>query len=119
MQTTDNGNRISGALSEVDQAKLDAASKAADSKPNTLANASLALTKSGYVAKAKPITVTLAIDGVIQETVELNAQNFSTGSVGYYGNAKISIVVDGRAVKHQMGINLTAIGSKEWPAMRQ
>ncbi len=40
---------------------------------------------------------------------------FSTGSFGWYRNGKTTVMVDGKAVSVQIGMNLTIVGSKEAP----
>lgn len=42
-------------------------------------------------------------------------RKMSTGSVGYSLADKITLVVDGEPVLFQVGINVTACGSKNWP----
>lgn len=39
-------------------------------------------------------------------------KKFSTGSVGFYTNGKVTLQIGDKMVEHQMGITLTAIGSK-------
>jgi hypothetical protein len=55
-------------------------------------------------------------------TVEINGQkltadpkSFSTGSLGWYLNTKVTVEVDGVPVQAQVGMNLTIVGSKELP----
>lgn len=59
---------------------------------------------------AKPIVASVG-----GKTVELDPRNFSTGSFGYYANGKVKLVVGGTEVTFQVGITLTAVGSKELP----
>jgi hypothetical protein len=40
-------------------------------------------------------------------------REFSTGSFGWYYNGKINIIVDGKPLSVQIGLNLTVVGSKE------
>ncbi len=47
--------------------------------------------------------------------VRLTPKEFSTNSLGWYGNDKITVEVDGVLVDIQVGINFTIIGSKELP----
>jgi hypothetical protein len=42
-------------------------------------------------------------------------KKFSTGSVGYFANGKLTMNIGGQLVKMQANVTLTAIGSKEWP----
>jgi hypothetical protein len=44
-------------------------------------------------------------------------KTFSTGSVGYYGNGKVQLMVDGVAVMCQVSVNVTVIGSGDLPAL--
>jgi hypothetical protein len=67
--------------------------------------------KNEYLGKAKS-SITVAIDGI---PVVANVKVFSTGSVGYNANGKITLpLANGEVVKYQLSLNLTAVGSKEW-----
>ena len=68
------------------------------------------LTRADFRDKAKPITV--VINNV---PLQAEVKEFSTGSLGWYLNGKMSIDVDGKLVSVQIGMNLTIIGSKELP----
>ena len=57
------------------------------------------------------IEVVVKKDGQVVQTVTLPAKSFSTGSVGYYAQAKLDI--DGDGVKHQGSFQLVKIGSKD------
>src|SRR5262249_46896059 len=54
----------------------------------------------------------LSING---QTLEAEVKEFSTGSLGWDLNNKISGEVDGVRVPAQIGLNLTLVGSKEIP----
>jgi hypothetical protein len=41
--------------------------------------------------------------------------DFSTGSLGWYLNGKILVEVDGVPVPAQIGLSITAVGSKDLP----
>ena len=60
---------------------------------------------------AKPISVTIAGSPLVADVKE-----FSTGSLGWYLNGKVSVEVNGQPVAVQIGMNLTIVGSKELPA---
>ena len=47
------------------------------------------------------------------------AREFSTGSVGFHHGDKVQIEVNGKLVTFQLGVLLTAHGSKEWPTARE
>jgi hypothetical protein len=68
------------------------------------------ITRADFRGKAKPVKV--VINGVEQDA---EVKEFSTGSLGWYLNSKISIEVDGVRVPVQIGMNLTIVGSKELP----
>ena len=68
------------------------------------------ITRAEFREKAKPITV--VINNVPQQA---EVKEFSTGSLGWYLNGKMTIDVDGKLVSVQIGMNLTIIGSKELP----
>ena len=59
---------------------------------------------------AKPIEV--VING-IPMTAEV--KEFSTGSLGWYLNGKMSVKVGEAAVTVQIGMNMTILGSKDLP----
>src|SRR5215213_1990881 len=60
--------------------------------------------------KAEPVKI--VING--QER-EAGPREFSTGSLGWYLNEKITLEVDGVKVPVQIGLSLTIVGSKELP----
>jgi hypothetical protein len=68
------------------------------------------ITRAEFRAKAKPIKV--VINGVEQHA---EVKEFSTGSLGWYLNSKVSIEIDGQYVPVQVGMNLTIVGSKDLP----
>jgi hypothetical protein len=69
------------------------------------------MTKSDYLKRVKP-TITILIDG---QPLAGNVKEFSTGSLGYNANGKVTIPLqDGDSLKYQVSMNITAIGSKEW-----
>lgn len=68
------------------------------------------ITREAFRTKAKAIAVTI-------NAVPLQAEvkEFSTGSLGWYLNGKMSIDIDGTPVSVQIGMNMTIVGSKELP----
>ncbi len=42
-----------------------------------------------------------------------DVKQFSTGSFGWYMNSKTTVMIDGKAVSVQIGMNLTVVGSKD------
>ena len=65
------------------------------------------LTKDEFVRAAKPISV--VVNGV---PMAASVKEFSTGSFGWYLNGRTVIEVAGEQVTAQIGMNLTAVGSK-------
>lgn len=49
------------------------------------------------------------------QNVIIEKKEFSTGSLGWYFNGRITVEVDGVACVCQVGTNITIIGSKELP----
>ncbi len=68
------------------------------------------ITRQQFVEKAKPVEV--VIDGSRQIAVP---KEFSTNSLGFNINGKMTIMVDGVPCECQVGLNITLIGSKELP----
>lgn len=77
-------------------------------KPNYVKTRTCPVTKEQFEEAAKPIQIT--IDGVPQ-IIPVKA-DFSSGSFGWYLNAKAVIKVGDVFVPVQMGLQLIAIGSK-------
>jgi hypothetical protein len=75
-----------------------------------MAKTNCPITRQQFHDGAKPVTVT--IDG---QTLTAPKKEFSTGSLGWYVNGKITLDVNGVAVPVQVGLNLTIVGSKELP----
>ncbi len=72
------------------------------------------ISRADFRAKAKPVTV--MINGVEQHA---EVKEFSTGSLGWYLNSKVTVEIDGVRVPVQVGMNLTIVGSKELPQDNQ
>jgi hypothetical protein len=68
------------------------------------------ISRTDFQAKAKPVAVAI---GGHQHLAEV--KEFSTGSFGWYLNAKAVLEVDGVAVPVQINANLIIVGSKEAP----
>lgn len=66
------------------------------------------ISRNDFDSKAKPLSV--VIDG---KTFSAKAKEFSTGSLGWNINDKVTIEIDGTPVTVQIGMNLTIVGSKE------
>lgn len=68
------------------------------------------VSRKKFTEEAK--AVNLVINGV---PMLVPVHNFSTGSLGWYLNGKTMIEVGGTAVPVQIGLSITAIGSKDLP----
>jgi hypothetical protein len=68
------------------------------------------ISREEFRSGAKPVKV--VIDGAEQQA---EVKEFSTGSLGWYLNGKVTIEVGGKRVPVQVGMNLTIVGSKELP----
>jgi hypothetical protein len=69
------------------------------------------ITRSKFREAAKPVRVEINGNAMMAEVKE-----FSTGSFGWYLNAKTTINVGDTPVNVQIGMNLTIVGSKDVPA---
>lgn len=68
------------------------------------------VTREEFRESAQPVKVEINGVAMLAEVKE-----FSTGSLGWYLNAKTLIDVGGKPVSVQIGLNLTIVGSKELP----
>jgi hypothetical protein len=76
--------------------------------PATKRVSPLSLTE--FMSKAQALPATIGT-----QSIALDPKQFSTGSFGYGFNGKVTIMVDGKPVTCQLGLNLTVVGSKEAP----
>jgi hypothetical protein len=68
------------------------------------------LSQAQFVNKAEPLKISINGQDLLAEV-----KAFSTGSFGWYLNGKTIVLVDGKPVSVQIGMNLTVVGSKEAP----
>ena len=68
------------------------------------------ISRAQFKQSAKPVEITIG-----SERMEVPVKEFSTGSLGWYLNKKITIDVAGQPVQVQIGLNLTIVGSKDLP----
>jgi hypothetical protein len=68
------------------------------------------VSRAEFAAKAKAVAVEIG-----GQTILADARQFSSGSLGWYANGKITIKIDGVPVQVQVGLNLIVVGSKELP----
>jgi len=73
-----------------------------------MAKSPCALSQAQFLAKAEPLKVSINGQEMLAEV-----KAFSTGSFGWYLNGKTMVMVDGKALSIQIGMNLTVVGSKE------
>jgi hypothetical protein len=69
------------------------------------------ISRGEFNQHAKPITV--VIDG---RTHIAAPKQFSTGSMGWNINGKMTVEINGKHVEVQIGLNLTLVNSKDVPA---
>jgi hypothetical protein len=67
------------------------------------------MAKSEFLTQAVALPVSIA-----DQPHAADPKRFSTGSVGWNINGKVTVMVNGQPVRCQCSMNLTAIGSKEW-----
>jgi hypothetical protein len=68
------------------------------------------ISRQEFREKAKPIRVQLDNHALVA-----NVKEFSTGSVGWFASGKMDVDVGGKLVTVQIGLTVTAVGSKELP----
>lgn len=73
-----------------------------------MAKSTCPFTKTQFLDKAEPLKVVINGQEILAEKKE-----FSTGSFGWNINSKITVVVDGKPVSVQVGMNMTVVGSKD------
>ncbi len=69
------------------------------------------ISRADFRAKAKPITVSIGGNSQMAEVKE-----FSTGSLGWYLNSRITLEIDGQHVPVLINASLVIVGSKELPS---
>jgi hypothetical protein len=69
------------------------------------------ISRKHFKEHASALTLSIAGNAVVAQVKE-----FSTGSLGWYANGKVTLEVGGEKVTVQVGITLTVVGSKELPA---
>jgi hypothetical protein len=60
----------------------------------------------------KAAKIQVVING---QTFLMDPKEFSTQSLGWNLNDKITVIIDGQQCKAQVGLNITLVGSKELP----
>jgi hypothetical protein len=68
------------------------------------------ITRNQFTTAAKPVVVNIA-----NQPLNASPKQFSTNSVGWFANGKVSLLVDGVPCMCQVSLNITVIGSKELP----
>jgi hypothetical protein len=68
------------------------------------------ITRAEFAAQARTVTVQIG-----DKTYTAVPKEFSTGSLGWNINDKITIEIGGKPVTVQIGMNLTVVGSKDLP----
>jgi hypothetical protein len=73
-----------------------------------MAKSASPVSRTQFLEKAEPVKVTINGQEIVADRRE-----FSTGSFGWYYNGKVNILVDGKPLSVQVGLNLTVVGSKD------
>ena len=68
------------------------------------------ITRAEFAAHAKPVAVKIG-----DKEYTAAPKEFSTGSLGWNINDKVTLDIGGKAVTVQIGLNLTVVGSKDLP----
>ena len=68
------------------------------------------ISRDEFKAHARPMEV--SFDGAKKFAAP---KEMSTGSLGWGINEKITVILNGKAVTLQIGLNITVVGSKELP----
>ena len=68
------------------------------------------INRADFRAKAKPVAITIGGNAQMAEVKE-----FSTGSLGWYLNARTTLEIDGQHVPVLINASLVIVGSKELP----
>lgn len=68
------------------------------------------ISRADFRAKAKPVSVTI---GNVPQMAEV--KEFSTGSLGWYVNGRITLEIEGQHVPVLINASLVIVGSKELP----
>lgn len=86
-----------------------------DSAPNAGVEPAAPAAPRGYESnrdrflRAAKVALPVSIDG---QSLFAQRKAFSTGSVGYYAQGKVALMVDGQPVLCQVSVTVTVIGSK-------
>ena len=75
-----------------------------------MAKTTCPVTRAEFLEKAQPLEYSIAGMPLVADVKE-----FSTGSLGWNTNSKISLKVGDKLVTVQLGLNLTIVGSKDLP----
>ena len=68
------------------------------------------VSREEFRAQAAPVAVSVGGQSLVAAPKE-----FSTGSLGWNINDKVTVEIAGKSVTVQIGLNLTIVGSKELP----
>jgi hypothetical protein len=68
------------------------------------------ITREEFRQHARDLAATIEGKPLVIEVKE-----FSTGSLGFYANGKVTLEINGKRVTFQLGLSLTAVGSKDLP----
>jgi hypothetical protein len=67
----------------------------------------MSIDRDTFLAQAKPLNIIIEGKPLVADVKE-----FSSGSLGWYANGKVTQEVGGKTVSVQVGLNLTIVGTK-------
>jgi len=82
----------------------------ATSPVNSTRKTQCPVSREQFSTHAKPVTV-----AINNQPLSSSPKQFSTGSMGWFANGKVQVVIDGIPVMCQVSTNITVIGSKDLP----
>lgn len=77
------------------------------------------VTLAQFAAAAGALSATLGDGPAADGAITVEPRQFSTGSIGLWGQGKLTATIGGKPVPCQVGATLTVVGSKAWPEERR
>lgn len=62
--------------------------------------------KEEFLVQGQPLAIKIG-----ESTVVATPREFKTGSLGWYAGEKVTIVINGKPIKVQVGLNMIVVGS--------
>lgn len=74
------------------------------------------LVRADFMTAAQPVYVVVGASALRDGALPAEPREFGTGSCGWYVTGKVSLMVEGRPVAVQVGLNLVVVHSKHYNA---